>query len=121
MQSVAKAKATAAVANPLSPMKSPQKKGAANVQRTSAIKQKFEKFLQALPQAENRFSDAARPSTDMVHLAPVSGRRASPYNVWIHWLQKEEGDQFAKWGKADFKPQFSLKTAQRTMKTFKLG
>ena len=64
VQSVAKAKATAAGANPLSPMKSPQKQGGANVQRTSAIKQKFEKFLQALPQAENRFSDAARPSTD---------------------------------------------------------
>ena len=31
-----------------------RKRGGANVQRTSAIKQKFEKFLQALPQAENR-------------------------------------------------------------------
>ena len=69
VQSVAKPKATAAVANPLSPMKSPQKQGADNVQRTSASKQNFEKFLQALPQAENRFSDAARSSTDMVHLA----------------------------------------------------
>ena len=46
---------------------------------------------------------------------------ASPYNVWIHWLQKEEADQFAKRGKADFKPHISLKTAQRTMQTFKLG
>ena len=121
VQSVAKAKEAAAVANPLSPMKSSQKKGADNVRRTSAIKAKFENFLQALPQAENRFSDAARPSTDMVHLAPVGGRCASPYNVWIHWLQKEEADQFAKRGKADFKPQISLKTAQRTMQTFKLG
>ena len=121
VQSVAKAKAAAAVATPLSPMKSPQKKGADSARRTSAIKAKFENFLQALPQAENRFSDAARPSTDMVHLAPVGGRRASPYNVWIHWLQKEEADQFAKRGKADFKPQILLKTAQRTMKTFKLG
>jgi hypothetical protein len=118
---VAKNKAAAAVANPLSPMKSPQKRGASNVRRASAIKVKFEKFLQALPQAENRFSDAARPSTEWVHLAPVGGRRASPYNVWIHWLQKEEADQFAKRDKADFKPQISLKTAQRTMKTFKLG
>ena len=49
--------------------------------QTSAIKVKFEKFLQALPQAENRFSDAFRPSTEMVHLAPVGGHRASPYNV----------------------------------------
>ena len=121
VESVAKAKAAAAVTNPLSPMKSPRKQGADNVRRTSAIKGKFEKFLQALPQAENRFSDAARPSTEWVHLAPVGGRRASPYNVWIHWLQKEEADQFAKRGKADFKPQISLKTAQRTMKIYKLG
>ena len=118
VESVAKAKAAAAVTNPLSPMKSPRKQGADNVRRTSAIKGKFEKFLQALPQAENRFSDAARPSTEWVHLAPVGGRRASPYNVWIHWLQKEEADQFAKRGKADFKPQISLKTAQRTMKIY---
>ena len=75
---------------------------------SKAIKMKFEKFLQVLPQAENRFSDATRPSTEMVHLAPVGGRRASPYNVWIHWLQKEEADQFKKRGKADFKPQISL-------------
>ena len=45
VQSVAKAKAAVAVANPLSPMKSPQKKGADNVRRTSAIKAKFENFL----------------------------------------------------------------------------
>ena len=121
VQYVAKAKAAAAVAIPLSPMKSPRKKATTNVQRALAIKQKFQKFLQALPQAENRFSDAARLSTDMVHLAPVGGRRASPYNVGIHWLQKEEADQFSKRGKADFKPHISLKTAQRTMKTFKLG
>ena len=50
-------------------------------------------------------SDAACPATDMVHLAPVSGHHASPYNVWIHWLQNEEPDQFAKRGKADFMPQ----------------
>ena len=59
--------------------------------------------------------------TETVHLAPVGGRRASPYNVWIHWLQKEEPDQFAKRGKADFQLQVLLKTAQWTMKTFKLG
>ena len=88
---------------------------------SKAIKMKFEKFLQALPQAENRFSDAAWPSTEMVHLAPVGGRRASAYNMWIHWLQKEEADQSAKRGKADFKPQISLKTAQSTMQTVKLG
>ena len=115
VQSVAKAKAAAAVVSPLSP-KSPQKLGAENICRASAIKAKFEKFLQALPQAENHFSDAAWPSTEMVHLAPVGGRRASPYNVWIHWLQTEEADQFAKRGKADFKSQISLKTAQRTCK-----
>ena len=79
VESAAKAKAAAAGASPLSPMKSPQRKGADNTPQTSAIKMKFEKFLQALPQAENRFSDAARPTTDMVHLAPVGGRRASPY------------------------------------------
>ena len=77
MESVAKAKAAAAVASPLNPMKSPQKQGVDNTRRTSAIKMKFEKFLQALPQAENHFSDAARPSTEMVHLAPVGGRGAS--------------------------------------------
>ena len=114
VQSVAKAKATAAVASPLSPMKSPQKKGVDNVRRTSAIKAKFEKFLQALPQAENRFSDATRPSTEMVHPAPVGGRRASPYNVWIHWLQKEEADQFTKRGKADFKPLWRGATMKTT-------
>ena len=119
VQSVAKAKAAAAVVSPLSP-KSPQKLGAENICRASAIKANFEKFLQALPQAENHFSDAAWPSTEMVHLAPVGGRRGSPYNVWIHWLQTEEADQFAKRGKADFKSQISVKTAQRTMQTFKL-
>ena len=51
----------------------------------------------------------------------MAGCCAFTYNVWIHWLQKEEPDQFAKRGKADFQPQVSLKTAQRTMKTFKLG
>ena len=121
VQSVTKVKAAAAVVSPLRPMQSPNNKGADNTRTTSAIKMKFEKFLQALPQAENRFSDAARPRTDMVHLAPVGGHRASLYNVWIHWLQNEEADQFAKRGKADFKPLISLKTAQRTMKTFKLG
>ena len=119
VEGVAKAKVAAAVDSPLSPMKSPQKQGSDNVRRTSAIKAKFEKFLQALPQTENRFSDAARASTETVHLAPMGGRRASPHNVWIHWLQKEEAYQFAKRGKADFKHQISLKTAQRTMKTFK--
>ena len=44
-----------------------------------------------LPQADYRFSDANRPHTETVHLAPVGGRRALPYNVWIHWLQKEDG------------------------------
>ena len=92
-----------------------------NTRSASAIKLRFEKFLQGLPQADNRFSDANRPHTEMVHLAPVGGSRASPYNMWIHWLQKEEPDQFAKRGKADFQPQISLKTAQRTMQTFKLG
>ena len=121
MHFVAQAKAAVAVASPLRPLKSPNKKGAENTRRTLAIKMKFEKFLQAPPQAENRFSDAARPTTDMVHLTPMGGRRASPYNVCIHWLQHEEANQFAKRGKADFKPQISLKTAHRTMKTFKLG
>ena len=121
VESVAKAKAAAAVATPLSPMRSPQKQAVGNTRRAAPVKLRFEKFLQGLPQAENRFSDAARANTDTVHLAPVGGRRASPYNVWIHWLQNEEPDQFAKRGKADFQPQISLKTAQRTMKTFKLG
>ena len=121
VESVAKAKAAAAIATPLSPMRSPEKKAVVNTRRAAPVKLRFEKFLQGLPQAENRFSDAARANTDTVHLAPVGGRRASPYNVWIHWLQNEEPDQFAKRGKADFQPQISLKTAQRTMKTFKLG
>ena len=47
-------------------MKSPWKKGVDSVWRPSAIEAKFEKFLQALPQAGNRFSDATRPSTEMV-------------------------------------------------------
>ena len=59
VQSVAKAKAAAAVVGPLHPMQSPKKQGAVNTRRTSAIKMKFEKFLQALPQAENRFSDSS--------------------------------------------------------------
>ena len=121
VETVAKEKANAAIATTLSPMKSPQKQAAGNTRRVSAIKMKFDKFLQGLPQADNQFSEPARPHTETVHLAPVGGRRASPYNVWIHWLQKEEPDQFAKRGKADFKPQISLKTAQRTMWTFKLG
>ena len=82
---------------------------------------KFEKFLQSLPQAGNRFSDAARPHTETVHLAPIGGRRAFAYNVWVHWLRTEEAEQFAKRGKADFKPLVSLKTVQRTMKTYTLG
>ena len=102
-------------------MKSPQKQAVDNTRRASSINMKFGNFLQGLPQADNRFSDADWPHTETVHLAPVGGRRASPYNVWIHWLPKEEPDQFAKRGKADFKPQISLQTAQRTMKTFKLG
>ena len=44
------------------------------------MKIKFEKFLQALPQAD---SDAAWPHTDIVHLAPIGRRRSSPYHVWI--------------------------------------
>ena len=71
-------------------MKSPQRKAKVNTRRASAIKLRFEKFLQGLPQADNRFSDANGPHTETVHLAPVGGRRASPYNVWIHWLQKQE-------------------------------
>ena len=100
VESVAKAKAAAAIATPLSPMRSPEKKAVVNTRRAAPVKLRFEKFLQGLPQAENRFSDAARANTDTVHLAPVGGRRASPYNVWIHWLQNEEPDQFAKRGKA---------------------
>ena len=121
VETVAKDKANAAVTTPLSPMKSPKKQAACNTRRASTIKMKFEKFLQGLPQADNRFSNADRPHTETVHLAPIGGHHASLYNVWIHWLQKEELDQFAKRGKADFRPQISLKTAQRTMKTFKLG
>ena len=63
VQSVAKTKAAAAMSNPLSPMKSPSKQAASNTTRSSPIKVKFEKFLQSLPQADNRFSDAARPHT----------------------------------------------------------
>ena len=74
---------------PLSPMKkSPQRKATDNTRRASAIKVRFEKFLPGLPQADNRFSDANRPHTQIVHLTPVGGRRASPYNVWIHWLSE---------------------------------
>ena len=121
VQSVAKTKAAAAMSNPLSPMKSPSKKAASNTTRSSPIKVKFEKFLQSLPQADNRCSDAARPHTETVHLAPIGGRRASAYNVWVHWLRTEEAEQFAKRGKVDFKPLISLKTVQRTMRTYKLG
>ena len=39
---------------PLSPMKSPQRKAKVNTRRASAIKLRFEKFLQGLPQADNR-------------------------------------------------------------------
>ena len=108
VESVAKTKAAAAMSNPLSPMKSPSKKAASNTARSSPIKVKFEKFLQSLPQADNRFSDAARPHTETVHLAPIGGRRASAYNVWVHWLRTEEAEQFAKRGKVDFKPLISL-------------
>ena len=121
VESVAKTKAAAAMSNPLSPMKSPSKQAASNTARSSPIKLKFEKFLQSLPQADNRFSDAARPHTETVHLAPIGGRRASAYNVWVHWLRTEEAEQFAKRGKVDFKPLISLKTVQRTMRTYKLG
>ena len=117
VESVAKTKAAAAMSNPLSPMKSPRKQAASNATRSSPIKVKFEKFLQSLPQADNRFSDAARPHTETVHLAPIGGRRASAYNVWVHWLRTEEAEQFAKRGKVDFKPLISLKTVQRTMRT----
>ena len=80
-ESLAKDKADVAVATPLSPMKRPQKKATDNTRRASAIKLKFEKFLQGLPQADNRFSDANWRHTETVHLAPAGGRRASPYNV----------------------------------------
>ena len=72
VESVAKTKAAAAMSNPLSPMKSPSKQAASNTARSSPIKLKFEKFLQSLPQADNRFSDAARPHTETVHLAPIA-------------------------------------------------
>ena len=84
VQSVAKAKAAAASTSPLSPVKSPTKKAISNTRRGSSIKVKFE-FLQSLPQADNRFSDAARPHTETVHLASIGGPRASAYNVWVHW------------------------------------
>ena len=57
-------------------------------------------------------------NTETVHLAPVGGCRASLYNIWIHWLQMEEPDQFVKRGEADSQPQISLRTAQRMMQTF---
>ena len=66
VQSVAKAKAAAAVASPLSPMKSPQKQGVDNVRRTSAIKAKFEKFLQA--RASYRHMLLSSPSTGPILL-----------------------------------------------------
>ena len=83
---------------PFEPNEESQKKGAENVRRTSAIKASF---LQALPQAENRFSGAAQPSTDMVHVALVGGRRASPYNVWIHWLPRTVQHADVVWNKSN--------------------
>ena len=77
VESVAKAKAAAAVATPLSPMKSPQKQVAVNTRRMSTIKLRFKQFLQGLPQAENCFSDAARPHTDMVHSGWVAVKSRS--------------------------------------------
>ena len=91
-------------------MKSPYKQGADNARWTSLIKQKFEKFLQPLPPLDNRCSDAARPHTATMHAAPIGGRQASAYNVWVHWLQTEEAEGFAKQGKPDFQPQISLQT-----------
>ena len=46
---------------------STHKEGAVNTRQTRLIKQKFENFLQSLPQADNRFSDAARPHSATVH------------------------------------------------------
>ena len=47
-----------------------------NAARTSDAKAKFIAFVERLPQAENRFSDAARAQTETVTLAPLDGGRA---------------------------------------------
>ena len=44
-----------------------------NTRHASPIKLRFEKFLQGLPHADNHFSDANRPHTETVHLAPCWG------------------------------------------------
>ena len=66
------------------------------MQDGSALKLKFENFLQSLPRADNRFRDAVRPHTDKSHLAPIGRRRASAYNMWVHSLKPEEAEQ-SKW------------------------
>ena len=83
-------------------LESPTKQAASNTLQSSSIKVKLEKFLQSLPQADNRFSDAASPHTETVHLAPIGGRCASAYNMWVHWRRTAEAEQFAKRGKPDF-------------------
>ena len=98
MESVAKPKVAAVVAPPLK----------VHRKRPQIPHEEPRESKGSLLQADNSFNGAARPHTEMVHLATVGGRHASPYNVWIHWLQNEEPDQFVKRSKADFDLQISV-------------
>ena len=81
----------------------------------TSIKTKVEKLLQALLQADNRFSDAAWPHTETVR-GPIWWTMCDPFQ-----RVTDEPDQFAKMWENRFQASNFVESGSVDIKTFQLG